>query len=122
MPLSPPASFEWCECDVSDAREVQEVYELLSLNSVEDDDAMFRWGHGTCKGAPALNRVVAQGVANACCGGMGVFVPRGWSPPGPSLPLPLPLPPAPGSTTLLSSCSGRCSRPATGRSGTRACA
>jgi hypothetical protein len=37
-------SFEWCICDVGDPAEVQEVYDLLTLNYVEDDDAMFRWG------------------------------------------------------------------------------
>jgi hypothetical protein len=43
MPCSPIfLSFEWCECDVGDAVQVREVYELLHLNYVEDDDAMFR--------------------------------------------------------------------------------
>lgn len=40
---NPAPSFAWSDCDISDAKEVQEVYELLSLNYVEDDDAMFRW-------------------------------------------------------------------------------
>jgi hypothetical protein len=48
-----PCSFEWAVCDVSDKTQVQEVYELLSLNYVEDDDAMFRCGagHGAGLGA-----------------------------------------------------------------------
>jgi glycylpeptide N-tetradecanoyltransferase len=37
-----PAGFEWCEVDVTDPAQVQEVYNLLNLNYVEDDDCMFR--------------------------------------------------------------------------------
>ncbi|KAI8466323.1 MAG: N-myristoyl transferase [Monoraphidium minutum] len=44
-PYPLPDSFEWCECDVGDAAEVKEVYELLHLNYVEDDDAMFRFNY-----------------------------------------------------------------------------
>lgn len=35
-------SFEWCECNINDDHETQEVYTLLHNNYVEDDDAMFR--------------------------------------------------------------------------------
>ena len=35
-------SFEWCTCDLSDLKVTKEVYDLLSNNYVEDDDAMFR--------------------------------------------------------------------------------
>lgn len=41
-PYALPGAFEWADVDVSSADEVREVYELLSLNYVEDDDAMFR--------------------------------------------------------------------------------
>ncbi|GBF95994.1 glycylpeptide N-tetradecanoyltransferase-like [Raphidocelis subcapitata] len=44
-PYPLPDSFEWCEADVCDAAQVREVYELLSLNYVEDDDAMFRFNY-----------------------------------------------------------------------------
>eukprot|EP00959_Pyramimonas_sp_CCMP1952_P380621 7974539-Pyramimonas_sp.AAC.2 len=37
-------SFEWCECDMRETAEVDEVYKLLNLNYVEDDDNMFRCG------------------------------------------------------------------------------
>jgi hypothetical protein len=57
-PSLPPRSFEWANCDVSDKGQVQEVYELLSLNYVEDDDAMFRWG--------GCNKAWWHGVAAAC--------------------------------------------------------
>ncbi|KAJ9506300.1 N-myristoyl transferase [Haematococcus lacustris] len=42
-PYNLPPSFEWCTCDVSNDTAVQEVYELLSNNYVEDDDNMFRF-------------------------------------------------------------------------------
>ena len=38
-----PDSFEWCSCDMNDAKTNEEVYELLDKNYVEDDDAMFRF-------------------------------------------------------------------------------
>lgn len=47
--LSNTRSFEWADCNVGDAGEAREVYELLSLNYVEDDDAMFRCGGGGVK-------------------------------------------------------------------------
>ena len=37
-----PPSFEWSDCDVSDEAVLDEVYELLANNYVEDDDNMFR--------------------------------------------------------------------------------
>lgn len=42
-PYNLPESFEWCTCDLDDDLAVQEVYELLSNNYVEDDDNMFRF-------------------------------------------------------------------------------
>jgi glycylpeptide N-tetradecanoyltransferase len=35
--------FEWCVCDLQDPDELTEVFDLLRLNYVEDDDAMFRF-------------------------------------------------------------------------------
>eukprot|EP00882_Tetradesmus_deserticola_P012009 GHRQ01012711.1.p1 GENE.GHRQ01012711.1~~GHRQ01012711.1.p1 ORF type:complete len:296 (+),score=106.08 GHRQ01012711.1:156-1043(+) len=44
-PISLPSSFLWCECNINDPQEVQEVYTLLHNNYVEDDDAMFRFNY-----------------------------------------------------------------------------
>ncbi|PNW81548.1 hypothetical protein CHLRE_06g251100v5 [Chlamydomonas reinhardtii] len=44
-PYSLPDSFEWCVCDLTDDAVAHEVYELLSNNYVEDDDAMFRFNY-----------------------------------------------------------------------------
>ena len=44
-PLPLPESFEWCVCDLSQDSVTKEVYELLSRNYVEDDDAMFRFNY-----------------------------------------------------------------------------
>lgn len=38
-----PKDFEWCIMDLNDSKQVKEVYDLLSLNYVEDDDASFRF-------------------------------------------------------------------------------
>jgi glycylpeptide N-tetradecanoyltransferase len=38
-----PKDFEWCIMDLNDENQVKEVYDLLSLNYVEDDDASFRF-------------------------------------------------------------------------------
>jgi glycylpeptide N-tetradecanoyltransferase len=38
-----PKEFEWCIMDLNDPNQVKEVYDLLSLNYVEDDDASFRF-------------------------------------------------------------------------------
>jgi len=44
-PSKLPGSFEWCSVDVSDAKEIDEVYELLNGHYVEDDDCMFRFDY-----------------------------------------------------------------------------
>ncbi|KAG1667053.1 hypothetical protein FOA52_000416 [Chlamydomonas sp. UWO 241] len=44
-PLVLPDSFEWCTCDLSKDSVCKEVYDLLSLNYVEDDDNMFRFNY-----------------------------------------------------------------------------
>jgi len=43
LPL--PTNFEWAECDVSNPKEIDEVYTLLCENYVEDDDNMFRFDY-----------------------------------------------------------------------------
>ncbi|KAK9917820.1 hypothetical protein WJX75_008609 [Coccomyxa subellipsoidea] len=42
-PYNLPAGFEWSTCDVNDEKTVAEVYQLLTMNYVEDDDNMFRF-------------------------------------------------------------------------------
>ena len=37
-------SYEWSNCDMSDEGTLREVYNLLLMNYVEDDDACFRCG------------------------------------------------------------------------------
>uniref|UniRef100_A0A7S0VEK5 Glycylpeptide N-tetradecanoyltransferase n=1 Tax=Polytomella parva TaxID=51329 RepID=A0A7S0VEK5_9CHLO len=44
-PLNLPASFEWCSVDFNDEAQVQEVYDLLHNNYVEDDECMFRFSY-----------------------------------------------------------------------------
>eukprot|EP01039_Chlorochromonas_danica_P008336 gene8335-9189_t len=44
-PLNMPAGFEWCDLDVNDPEQAQELYTLLNLNYVEDDDCMFRFDY-----------------------------------------------------------------------------
>lgn len=46
-PYPLPDGFEWSTCDISDSKVVEEVYELLADNYVEDDDAMFRFSYPT---------------------------------------------------------------------------
>ncbi|KZV72932.1 N-myristoyl transferase [Peniophora sp. CONT] len=40
-----PKDFEWSTVDLTDAAELKEVYELLSANYVEDDQASFRFAY-----------------------------------------------------------------------------
>ncbi|KAG0303746.1 glycylpeptide N-tetradecanoyltransferase [Dissophora globulifera] len=44
-PYPLPKEFEWTLVDVEDDKEIKELYELLTLNYVEDDDAMFRFDY-----------------------------------------------------------------------------
>jgi len=44
-PYALPDQFEWCEVDVDDDVQAQEVYVLLRDNYVEDDDSMFRFDY-----------------------------------------------------------------------------
>lgn len=40
-----PAGFKWVSIDIEDPNELQEVYNLLNENYVEDDDNMFRFDY-----------------------------------------------------------------------------
>ncbi|KAH7929741.1 N-myristoyl transferase [Leucogyrophana mollusca] len=42
-PYPLPKDFEWSVLDINDPKQIKEVYDLLSLNYVEDDDASFRF-------------------------------------------------------------------------------
>lgn len=42
-PYPLPKDFEWSILDINDPKQIKEVYDLLSLNYVEDDDAAFRF-------------------------------------------------------------------------------
>jgi glycylpeptide N-tetradecanoyltransferase len=44
-PYKLPETHEWYEIDVNDDEEMQQIYELLESNYVEDDDAMFRFAY-----------------------------------------------------------------------------
>jgi hypothetical protein len=44
-PYPLPKEFEWSLVDVEKDKEIKELYELLTLNYVEDDDAMFRFDY-----------------------------------------------------------------------------
>ncbi|KAH7889421.1 N-myristoyl transferase [Phlebopus sp. FC_14] len=42
-PYPLPKDFEWSIVDINDPKQIKEVYDLLSLNYVEDDEAAFRF-------------------------------------------------------------------------------
>ncbi|CAO0797364.1 unnamed protein product [Mucor circinelloides] len=44
-PIPLPKEFEFCEIDMEDDKQVKELYELLTMNYVEDDDAQFRFDY-----------------------------------------------------------------------------
>eukprot|EP01027_Heterolobosea_sp_BB2_P024070 GEZU01036228.1.p1 GENE.GEZU01036228.1~~GEZU01036228.1.p1 ORF type:complete len:393 (-),score=137.37 GEZU01036228.1:440-1618(-) len=44
-PYDLPDAFEWIETDVDDDNMIQQIYDLLEKNYVEDDDAMFRFAY-----------------------------------------------------------------------------
>ena len=46
-PYPLPKDFEWCLVDINNEEEMKSVYSLLSLNYVEDDDAMFRFDYSS---------------------------------------------------------------------------
>lgn len=50
VPKEPPKlidGFEWVTMDLMDDEQMKEVYQLLNLHYVEDDDSMFRFNYGT---------------------------------------------------------------------------
>jgi glycylpeptide N-tetradecanoyltransferase len=44
-PYSLPAGYSWCNLDLNDEKQAEELYNLLTTNYVEDDDAMFRFDY-----------------------------------------------------------------------------
>lgn len=44
-PYTMPTGFQWSNVDVHNADDIQELYQLLSNNYVEDDDALFRFDY-----------------------------------------------------------------------------
>jgi glycylpeptide N-tetradecanoyltransferase len=44
-PAPLPEAYEWCELDLTNDEEIAEVYNLLSLHYVEDDNAQFRFSY-----------------------------------------------------------------------------
>ncbi|WOL20393.1 hypothetical protein Cni_G29198 [Canna indica] len=44
-PYNLPAPYEWTTCDMDDEQTCDEVYGLLALNYVEDDDSLFRFNY-----------------------------------------------------------------------------
>jgi glycylpeptide N-tetradecanoyltransferase len=44
-PYNMPAGFEWCNIDVNDPAQIEEMYTLLTENYVEDDDCVFRFDY-----------------------------------------------------------------------------
>lgn len=45
-PYNLPSGFVWSECPVDDPAVLDELYELLALHYVEDDDNLFRFNYG----------------------------------------------------------------------------
>ena len=45
MPYNLPKGFKWVTMDVTDSKQVDEIYDLLTKNYVEDDDNMFRFDY-----------------------------------------------------------------------------
>jgi len=44
-PYNLPAGFVWCTCDVKNDEDMEDLYKLLNVNYVEDDDNMFRFDY-----------------------------------------------------------------------------
>jgi len=45
QPYPLPSAYTWCSCDMNDPVVIDEVYNLLCQNYVEDDDNMFRFDY-----------------------------------------------------------------------------
>eukprot|EP00743_Colponemidia_sp_Colp-15_P000878 GILK01000970.1.p1 GENE.GILK01000970.1~~GILK01000970.1.p1 ORF type:complete len:449 (+),score=80.01 GILK01000970.1:46-1347(+) len=66
-PYALPANYRWCTCNVDDEAEIQEIYNLLNENYVEDDDNMFRFDYSVdflrwALKPPGFNREFHLGV------------------------------------------------------------
>ncbi|KAF8636733.1 hypothetical protein AX17_003536 [Amanita inopinata Kibby_2008] len=46
-PYPLPKDFEWSAIDINDPNQIKEVYDLLSINYVEDDEASFRFNYSS---------------------------------------------------------------------------
>jgi len=44
-PYNMPAGFEWCNIEIEEEKDRQDVYHLLAENYVEDDDCLFRFDY-----------------------------------------------------------------------------
>ena len=44
-PISLPEKYQWSELDLLDSAQMQELYDLLSNNYVEDGDSLFRFNY-----------------------------------------------------------------------------
>lgn len=44
-PLNLPIAFEWFDCNIDDEKEMQDIYDLLYNNYVEDDHGKFRFDY-----------------------------------------------------------------------------
>lgn len=74
-PYNMPAGFVWCSLDVTDPTTIQEMYNLLNENYVEDDDCMFRFDYSIpflqwALTPPGYVRDWHVGVRNAKTGGL----------------------------------------------------
>ncbi|KAI8096679.1 acyl-CoA N-acyltransferase [Halteromyces radiatus] len=45
VPAPLPKEFEWCELDMNVEKDAKELYDLLTLNYIEDDDEQFRFDY-----------------------------------------------------------------------------
>ena len=44
-PYALPSGYSWCDLNLQDDKQAEELYHLLTQNYVEDDDAMFRFDY-----------------------------------------------------------------------------
>ncbi|CAM9208534.1 unnamed protein product [Chrysoparadoxa australica] len=78
-PYNMPAGFEWCDVDVLDRVQLEEVYQLLNENYVEDDDNMFRFDYSVdfllwALTPPGFKRQFHAGVRNQKTGKLFGFI------------------------------------------------
>jgi glycylpeptide N-tetradecanoyltransferase len=78
-PYTMPAGFEWCNVDILNDDEAQEVYTLLCENYVEDDDEMFRFDYSVpflrwALTTPGFSMDLHVGVRNSKTGKLFGFI------------------------------------------------